>query len=197
MKNIYIFLIIIAVLFSGCKMSQAKIQKIYDETTSYNEKGDWEKAYETLDKIPKKQRDWNYYLNYGLIMRNKSTYFSSGFSLNYFKKAYELNPDNEETLFFLGQTYNFMEEYQLAYEYISKAVDYIDESSDDYYKYPIYYTLVEASFGSKKYEEAAKYLQKCKSLKKNILFSHVGRCHKIQNRKQGFVGFLFQCGKRN
>ena len=125
------------------------------------EKGEYQKAQELLDSVPKFNRDWNYYLNYGLCVRNRNPDFWSGISTKYFLKAYNLNPDNFETTYFFAQTNRYMGIDNAAYDLFIRA----EKLPDCYNYFSLYYELSDTCLKLGKNGEALNFIQKALDIK--------------------------------
>ena len=123
---------------------------------SLEENGEYQKAQELLDSVPRFNRDWNYYLNYGLCVRNQDPEFWSGVSTKYFLKAYNLNPDNFETTYFFAQTNRYMGINNAAYDLFIKA----EKLPDCYNYFSLYYELSDICLKLGKNDEALNFIQK-------------------------------------
>nr|MBP3281825.1 tetratricopeptide repeat protein [Treponema sp.] len=149
------------ILFISC-YSKSKMNEIYGEVFALEDHGEYQKAKELLDSVPKFNRDWNYYLNYGLCVRNQDPSFWSGISAPYFLKAYNLNPDNFETTYFFAQTNRYMGIDNAAYDLFIKA----ETLPDCYNFFSLYYELADVCLKLGKNAEAVNYIQKCLEIEK-------------------------------
>lgn len=121
MKKISILLTLCLVFFSSCKIKSEK-PDCYSLVQDEFNRGNYERVLEILntEKIPARMKtDWFYY-DYGMsLYKTNRLYTCEGIKNLYI--AYNFNPENYYTLYFLGKMYFEISEYKKSYKYFLKA----------------------------------------------------------------------------
>ena len=168
--------ILLSIMFFSCK--NVDVNLIYEKAGRECRQGNYMQAQKILDEeIPAKDRDYRFYLTYGMCYMWINPDLYSVLAIDYFEKAYDYNPDKYWPNYYLGVTNYYLLNYKKALEYLTKAKNifeskfeeqYLDEASPFIYLTDIYYqlgnlpecrTCIGKSFGVDKGYEAYIYIQ--------------------------------------
>ncbi len=118
MRKKLIYILMFSVILSSCDFTSA--DEYYSQAFKYEEKGDFKKAIESLDKaIEKREKFRPALLNRGYY---KTKFGNPKEGIEDYLKLLTFDPDNTSALFNIGNNFSVLEEHEQAIVYYSKAL---------------------------------------------------------------------------
>lgn len=118
MQEKLIYILIISILLSSCDFTTA--DEYYNQSIDYQEKGDYEKEQEFLEKVLEKDPEFRpALLNHGA---NNSDFGDYKGAIKDYQKIIDFDSDNTIALFAIGNNYKRLENYEKAISYYNLAL---------------------------------------------------------------------------
>jgi len=153
-RTIILLLIFICTACKQQRMSGDDKKKIYNEAYDLILNNDSKGALSLMEiKIPKKDRDFGYYLIHGIYTRAMNSEIFSGWALKDLQQAYKMEKNNFGINYYMGLCYYSMEYYADALKWYKKAEKLYKNHNEPTF----YYDFANAYIGVGDFANALKY----------------------------------------